>query len=39
MFVFHNLPLTEVHPHAEHASEIAEAAGDHRKFWDARRAL
>jgi protein-disulfide isomerase len=32
-FVFRNFPLTEVHPHAEHAAEIAEAAGAHNKFW------
>jgi protein-disulfide isomerase len=33
-FVFRNFPLTEVHPHAEHAAEIAEAAGDDHKFWE-----
>jgi protein-disulfide isomerase len=33
-FVFRNFPLTEVHPHAEHAAEIAEAAGAHNKFWE-----
>ena len=33
-FVFRNFPLTEVHPHAEHAAEIAEAAGAHHKFWE-----
>jgi protein-disulfide isomerase len=33
-FVFRNFPLTEVHPHAEHSAEIAEAAGDHHKFWE-----
>lgn len=32
-FVFRNFPLTEVHPHAEHAAEIAEAAATHDKFW------
>jgi protein-disulfide isomerase len=26
--------LTEVHPHAEHAAEIAEAAGAQGKFWE-----
>jgi protein-disulfide isomerase len=31
-FVFRNFPLSEAHPHAEHAAEIAEAAGTHRKF-------
>jgi protein-disulfide isomerase len=33
-FVFRNFPLTEVHPHAEHAAEIAEAAAAHDKFWE-----
>ena len=33
-FVFRNFPLTESHPHAEHAAEIAEAAGAHNKFWE-----
>ena len=33
-FVFRNFPLSEVHPHAEHAAEIAEAAGTHDKFWE-----
>jgi protein-disulfide isomerase len=33
-FVFRNFPLSEVHPHSEHAAEIAEAAGMHRKFWE-----
>jgi len=33
-FVFRNFPLTEVHPHAEHAAEVAEAAGAHHRFWE-----
>jgi protein-disulfide isomerase len=33
-FVFRNFPLSEVHPHAEHAAEIAEAAATHHKFWE-----
>jgi protein-disulfide isomerase len=33
-FVFRNFPLTGVHPHAEHAAEIAEAAGTQGKFWE-----
>jgi protein-disulfide isomerase len=32
-FVFRNFPLKEMHPHAQHAAEIAEAAGAHGKFW------
>jgi protein-disulfide isomerase len=33
-FVFRNFPLAEMHPHAEHAAEIAEAAAVHSKFWE-----
>jgi protein-disulfide isomerase len=33
-FVFRHFPLTEMHPHAEHAAEAAEAAGAHHKFWE-----
>lgn len=33
-FVFRNFPLAEMHPHAEHAAEIAEAAATHNKFWE-----
>ena len=33
-FVFRNFPLTEVHPLAEGAAEIAEFAGAHGKFWE-----
>jgi protein-disulfide isomerase len=32
-FVFRNFPLTQSHPHAEHAAEAAEAAGAQEKFW------
>ena len=38
-FVFRNFPLTEMHPHAEHAAEIAEAAGTRTSLGDARHAL
>jgi protein-disulfide isomerase len=31
--VFRNLPLADVHPHAERAAEFAEAAGLQDKFW------
>ena len=31
--VFRNLPLGDVHPHAERAAEFAEAAGLQDKFW------
>jgi protein-disulfide isomerase len=33
-FVFRNYPLTQVHPHALHAAEVAEAAALHHKFWE-----
>lgn len=33
-FVFRHFPLTSSHEHAEHAAEIAEAAGDRGKFWE-----
>jgi protein-disulfide isomerase len=33
-FVFRNFPLTNIHPHAEHAAEAAEAAGAQKHFWE-----
>ena len=33
-FVFREFPLTEAHPHAQHAAEAAEAAAAHGKFWE-----
>ncbi|WP_151759076.1 DsbA family protein [Dictyobacter vulcani] len=33
-FVYRNFPLNHQHPHAQHASEVAEAAGDQGKFWE-----
>jgi protein-disulfide isomerase len=33
-FVFRNFPLSEAHPHAEHAAEAAEAAAAQGKFWE-----
>src|SRR5213083_853289 len=32
-FVFRNFPLTEIHPHALHATFAAEAAAAQGKFW------
>jgi protein-disulfide isomerase len=32
-FVFRNFPLTQIHPHAEHAAEVAEAAAAQGQFW------
>lgn len=33
-FAFRNFPLSQVHPHAEHAAEAAEAAAAQGKFWE-----
>ena len=33
-FVFRHFPRTNVHPHAEAAAEVAEAAGAQGKFWE-----
>lgn len=38
-FAYRNFPLREAHPHAEHAAEAAEWAGDSGKFWDMHDAL
>ena len=31
--IYRHFPLTKIHPYAEHAAEIAEAAAQHGKFW------
>src|SRR5262249_21093289 len=33
-FAFRNFPLANMHPHAEHAAEAAEAADEQKRFWD-----
>jgi protein-disulfide isomerase len=33
-FAFRNFPLTNIHPHSEHAAEAAEAAGAQGQFWE-----
>ena len=33
LFAFRHFPLTNIHPHAEHAAESAEAAGAQGNFW------
>ena len=33
-FVFRNFPLTQIHPHSQHAAEAAEAAGAQGHFWE-----
>jgi protein-disulfide isomerase len=37
--VFRNMPMTQVHPHAQLAAEAAEAAGAQGKFWEMHDAL
>jgi len=32
-FVFRHFPISQLHPHAEHAAEIAEIAGSQGAFW------
>jgi protein-disulfide isomerase len=32
-FVFRDFPLNDIHPHAQHAAEAAEAAATQDKFW------
>jgi protein-disulfide isomerase len=34
-FVFRHFPLTELHQHALHAAQFAEAAASLERFWDA----
>ncbi len=38
-FVFRHLPLTGVHPHAQHAAEASEAAAAQGAFWEYHDAL
>jgi protein-disulfide isomerase len=33
-FVFRNFPLTQVHPHSQHAAEAAETAAAQGTFWE-----
>jgi protein-disulfide isomerase len=33
-FVFRNFPLSDIHPHAQHAAEATEAAAAQDKFWE-----
>jgi protein-disulfide isomerase len=37
--VFRNMPMTQIHPHAQLAAEAAEAAGAQGKFWEMHDAL
>ena len=31
-FVFRNFPLSDIHPHAQHAAEAAEASADSKQI-------
>lgn len=33
-FAYRHFPLTQIHPHAQHAAEIAELAGSQGRFWE-----
>src|SRR5262249_18009589 len=33
-FAFRNFPLSNSHPHADHAAEAAEAAAEQGRFWE-----
>jgi protein-disulfide isomerase len=38
-FVYRHFPLTQAHPHAQHAAEMAEAAAERGAFWEMHRLL
>jgi protein-disulfide isomerase len=38
-YVFRNFPLSDEHPHAEHAAEAVEAAGAQGRFWEMHDAV
>jgi NhaA family Na+:H+ antiporter len=38
-FAFRHFPIEEVHPHARHAAEVAEAAAAQGAFWEMHDAL
>lgn len=38
-FVFRHFPLTQIHEHAEHAAEVAEAAAAQGQFWQMHERL
>jgi protein-disulfide isomerase len=38
-FVFRHVPLTQIHPHTEHAAEATEAAAAQGMFWEMHETL
>jgi protein-disulfide isomerase len=38
-FAYRHFPLTQGHPHAQHAAEMAEAASERGAFWEMHRLL
>jgi protein-disulfide isomerase len=38
-FVYRHFPLMNIHPHAEHAAEAAEAAGAQDRYWEMHSTL
>ena len=38
-FVYRHFPLTQTHPHAEHAAEMSEAAATNGQFWPMHHTL
>jgi protein-disulfide isomerase len=39
LFAFRHFPLTQIHPHSEHAAEATEAAGAQGNFWGMHHVL
>ena len=39
LFAFRHFPLTQIHPHSEHAAEASEAAGAQNDFWSMHNLL
>lgn len=38
-FIFHDLPLTSIHPLAQYSAEVARCGGDQGKFWPVHDAI
>jgi protein-disulfide isomerase len=39
LFAYRHFPLTQVHPHAQHAAEASEVAAAHGRFWEMHHLL